>query len=175
MKKKENLNRSQMMGAKAIKSHKQLNDLPSGERVARDRALNALSQMRWKNLSLTQAAKQAETTPGNVRKYAEIALYKDKAGRVYPKATDRMPRQMTILTPEGLQSVNVGSSLEASKVGEYMNAVKHFLNTGDTTRLRKFQGKSIAGRPLLTDPQTIENLAFRHELEFEDIYQSIDE
>ena len=79
--------------------------------------------------------------------------------------------QLRVLTTEGPKVVEVQDSDEASRVGEHWNAIKHFLNTGDETRLRGFDGETVAGVVLETDPDAIEEWARTGEIDFEEIYQ----
>jgi hypothetical protein len=46
-------------------------------------------------------------------------------------------------------------------IGRYWQAgVSAFLDTGDTERLAPFEGYSVAGLPLETDPDAIEDFAY---------------
>lgn len=150
------------------------NDLPPKQALARQRALEALSDMRTKGWSLTRAAREAETTPRNVQKYARRALKTTEGGRYTPTPFDRMPRAVRLLKPDGIEVVVVRDSRTASKVGRYWNAVDRHLKTGDPAELSKFRGKSfqVHGIPheFLTDADTIEALANVGEVAFEEMY-----
>lgn len=79
--------------------------------------------------------------------------------------------RLRILTPEGIEFVEVTDPDERSEVGQYWNAVRHFLNTGDDSRLWRFEGETVAGRPWETRLDPIEEWGRRGELDFEDIYE----
>src|SRR5262249_38949050 len=70
-------------------------------RDARRRALEVLSLMRNKNISLTKAAREALTTGRTVTKYVKRALRKDTSGRWKPTPNDRLTRHLRFLTEGG--------------------------------------------------------------------------
>jgi hypothetical protein len=78
---------------------------------------------------------------------------------------------MRILTRDGVEDVELRTSEARSAVGSYWNAVQHFLSTGEVEALDPYQGTTINGRRLLTDPDEIERLARIGELDLDDIYQ----
>jgi len=78
---------------------------------------------------------------------------------------------MRVLTIGGVEFVDVRDPVERSTVGGYWNAVRHYLSTGDDSRLWGFEGESIGGRRLETDLDAIEEWARRGELDFEEIYE----
>jgi hypothetical protein len=82
-----------------------------------------------------------------------------------------MARRMYVLGPQGTMSVSVVGSEDATVVAEHWNAVKRYLNTGDDSQLRRFQGVSIAEVELETDLDEIDRLASLGVLEFEHIYE----
>jgi hypothetical protein len=146
--------------------------LTANERLARDRALEALSLMRYEGLSLDSAAQAAGTTPGTVLKYAGGALQRTASGEIRARPSDSLFRRMRVLVAgKGPREIDIPTSREASIIARHWNAVKHFLWTGDSRRLARFKGVTVAGRPLETDPDVIERLAGRGELDFEDIYE----
>jgi len=130
--------------------------------------------MRSKGWSLTRAARESETTPRNVRKYAGRGLRTTETGRYFPTAFDRIPRAVRILKPDEVEVVVVRDSRTASKVARYWNAVHRYLKTLDPTELERFRGKSfqVHGIPheFLTDTDTIEILANAGEVTFEELY-----
>ena len=83
-----------------------------------------------------------------------------------------------IPTPEGTHAIAIRGSRrtrQASALGEYWNAVHHYLQTGDASRLKKFRGKSITDVhrvrfPLLTDTDELDRLASAGVLSFESLY-----
>ena len=51
-----------------------------------------------------------------------------------------------------------------------MSAVGQYLRTGKTEALHEFEGQSIAGHPLITDPDTLSSLAQAGALQLDEIY-----
>jgi hypothetical protein len=145
-------------------------------REARERALEAVNLMRRHGLSLSEAARRAETTPDTVKKYASSAIEAAPDGyRV--RASDRLVRDMAVLTPEGKRAVRVQGSRDASLVGEHWNAVRAYLEEGDDSGLDDLEGQSITdsrgqGWELLTDRQEILRFGGAGTLSFEDIYEA---
>jgi hypothetical protein len=81
-----------------------------------------------------------------------------------------MYRRMAVYGYQGRVDVDVPSRPAASLVGSHFNAVGRYLATGDTSYLDPFIGIRIGGVELLTDPDRIEQLAARRELDIDDIY-----
>lgn len=80
---------------------------------------------------------------------------------------------MRMLTTSGVEVLAVEFGSEAaSTIGRHWNAVKDFLNTGQTAGLEPFRGTRILLYRFETDPDRIERWAQRGELDFEDIYES---
>jgi transcriptional regulator with XRE-family HTH domain len=142
---------------------------------ARARALEAVSLMRSKGLTLSEAARRSGTTPATVQKYAASAL-RSEPDRVSVRASDQLVREMTLPTPDGKQVVRVKGSRDASQVGEYWNAVADYLQTGDRSGLSQFEGETIRDSrgqtwQFLTDLRVLRRLGQAGVLSFEDIYQ----
>jgi len=83
-----------------------------------------------------------------------------------------------IPTPEGTRGVTIRvsqRSRQASTLGKYWNAVHHYLQTGDASRLKTFRGKYITDvkrvrHRLLTDPDELDRLGSAGVLSFESLY-----
>jgi hypothetical protein len=82
-----------------------------------------------------------------------------------------MARRMYVLGPQGTTPVTVVGSEDATVVAEHWNASKRYLNTGDDSELRRFQGLSVSEVELETDLDEIDRLASLGVLEFEEIYE----
>ncbi len=61
-------------------------------------------------------------------------------------------------------------SKQASQLGRYMSAVGRYLRTGDVEGLAAFEGKSIGGHALITDPDLLSFLAQAGALTLDEIY-----
>jgi len=131
---------------------------------ARNRARRVLGLMRRKRLSLAAASQVVHIKPATVVRYVGSALRQDKPGSHY-RATkgDRFRREAEIPTPNGPITVPVYGIKRASEISRYLNAVGHFLRTGDERKLRPFKNKTLkVGKQrikLLTDPSTLSALA----------------
>lgn len=79
---------------------------------------------------------------------------------------------MLIPTTLGNVSATVRGSKQASQLGRYMSAVGKYLRAGDVDGLAEFQGRSIAGHVLITDPDILSSLAEAGALTLDEIYAS---
>ena len=80
--------------------------------------------------------------------------------------------RMRILTAAGVEDVTLQTDEAKSAVGQFWNAVRRYLWTGNTDDLERFARTRIRGRRLLTDPDEIDRFARIGDLDFEDIYES---
>lgn len=156
------------------KSPPKLSRMTAGQREVYEKALHAVSLSRHRRLPLPVAAREAHTTPTAVLRYARAAFTK-RRGEWVTKPRDQLERQMLFYDRKGSYAVTVRSSTSASRIGEYHNAVRRFLETGDDSRIRPFEGKSIVdarGRRhrFLTDPDAIRRLARAGTFGFDSIY-----
>jgi hypothetical protein len=140
-----------------------------------DRVLSAISKMRRDKVSLTQASRDAGTSPRTVTKWGKSALRKRKSGKYAAKAKDNLLRLVMIPTPDGTREIAVRGSEQVSLLAEYWNALHRYLQTGDASQLSKFLGKHIkdangADVPLLTDLPVLNRLGSAGVLSFESLY-----
>ena len=135
----------------------------------RERSLDALALQR-RGYSLRRAADLARTDPRTVRRHVGSALHKE-GGRWEARPFDRIPREMTVLTPSGPELVTIRDSRTASLLAEHANAVAAYIETGDEERLRRLRRRQvqIRGQPvvLATDPVRLDRLAAGGELHYE--------
>ena len=143
-----------------------LGALPGPARRSRQASLETLLVMRRERIPLARAASRTGVSPSAVRFWAGDAL--EPSGS--PKAADRLLRQMVILSEGQAMRVDVRGSRQAAAVATYWNSVSRFLEIGDIRLLANFEGKTIAGHVLETDPDVLEELALAGGLQFEDIY-----
>ena len=144
--------------------------LHPSERLARRQALEAVSRMRRDGLSLTRAAERSNTTPAAVVRHAGKALARSPGGR-YLAVPDAILRPMSMLSTEGVIEVDIRRSGEATLIGAHWAAVGRLLERGDTSGLRPFARRKVAGHRFETDPAAIEDLGRRGVVSFEDIYR----
>ncbi len=131
-----------------------------------NRALHVLARMRRTGSSLTPAAKEEHIDPRTVRKYLRTEL----RGKSRATRADRRRRDMLLPTTIGNAPVTVRGSKQASQLGRYMSAVSKYLRTGDVDGLVEFEGQSIAGHVLITDPDLLSSLAQAGALTLDEIY-----
>lgn len=141
----------------------------SSEQEARLRAFDALHSMRTEGLSLKPAARRAGTTPNNVRRHVGPALDFER-GRYRGKPGDRLPAVMTVIGPQGPIEVIVTGSQNRSLVARHRAAINHFAATSDPSRLRQFEGLTVAGVELETDPDLIQEWGDLGVLDIDDLY-----
>jgi len=163
----------QQRQARKVRDTSDVNKLRPSERQARARALDALSRMRNDGLSLSAAAKEAGTTVNAVKRHAGSALTKT-SGRFTAKRMDRLARAMRFPTDDGLITLEIRDSRTATRISAYWHAVRAYLHTGDTSRLRAFRGKKIHVQKrayfFVTDPTTLDRLFDAGELDIDDLY-----
>ena len=135
-----------------------------------NRALHVLARMRRTGDTLTAASREEHIDPRTVRKYLGTELRGLAEGRTQPTGADRRKRNMLIPTSLGPAPIVVRGSKQASLLGRYMAAVGKYLQTGDNSALEEFEGQSIAGHPLITDPETLSVLAQAGALQLDEIY-----
>jgi hypothetical protein len=140
-----------------------------------DRVLGVISKMRSDKVSLTQASRDAGISPRTVTKWGRSALRKRKNGKYAAKPSDKLLRMVMIPTPEGMREIAVRESKQVSLLAEYWNALHRYLQTGDATQLKTFQGKQITDAngvdvPLPTDLAVLNRLGSAGVLSFESLY-----
>jgi hypothetical protein len=78
-------------------------------------------------------------------------------------------RQMRTVTDGKTRTVTVRSNRQASRLGEYWNAVGRAM-IGLPNILADFEDVKIGGKPLETDTDVLEDLYLNGEIDIEDIY-----
>lgn len=107
----------------------------------RERSLTVLRKMR-QGSTLTAAAKEVGINRGTALRHLGNAVVK-RGGRYFAKPTDRISRGLVINSRGKQATVTVNDSKSASIIGEYHNAVKQYLESGDDKVLKKFRKISI--------------------------------
>lgn len=147
------------------------------DQAMRERALEAVALMRREDLSLDAAASRVGTHPAVVILYANQAL--KKVGDEYEALpSDKLERGLAFPTTTGSATVVVGSSEDATAIGEYFNAVRSYVRTGDASKLADFAGQSVTdvdGKqwPFITDPRVLKRLGNAGVLSFADLYREV--
>jgi len=142
----------------------------------RERALEALSLMRRRKLSLTEAAREVEIGRKAVEKWVGKALTK-RRGRVVPRPFDRIPRTIRFLDEFGVIEVEVRDSRTATRVAQWWAAVDRYLKTGDESALKPFRRKSFSSHGVvfvfITDLELLGRLALVGQVTFENLYARV--
>jgi len=73
-------------------------------------------------------------------------------------------------TKHGFEPTRVRGSKQAKLLARYTSAVGYFLRTGKADRLLLFEGLEIGHRPLITDPETLVELAQAGSLTLDELY-----
>jgi hypothetical protein len=148
---------------------------PAKQQSVLIKVAHALTSMRTEKLSLAQAARAHGVDARTIKRYAGSALTKDSGQRYKVKPSDRVLRVLVVPTKRGLAEIAIRSSRNATTVGKYSAAVQTFLETGDDSELRQFQGQSIVDASgnritFLTNLDELERLGSAGVLSFESIY-----
>ena len=143
-----------------------------------NRVAHVVSKMRADGISLRQASREFGVDPRTVLKLGKSALRKRTSGRYSAKSDDRLLRVLAVPTVDGISEVALRDSRQASKLGQYWDAVQRYLQTGDASAIQKFRGKRIttANRvriPLLTDLDQLSRLGNAGVLSFESLYARV--
>ena len=138
---------------------------------------NAVSLMRSDNLSVSAAARATGISPSVlIRRSHRSALQKLENGRYAANRHDDLVRVVIVVSErKGPMEVARSDSREASKAGKHSAAVQRYLETGDDSALRRFQGQHIIDAQgnrvaLLTDTDELDRLGSAGELSFESLY-----
>lgn len=141
---------------------------------AYERVLHAISLMRRLQMPISATAREAGTTVETILRLAVPALRR-REGRWVVTPQDPLERRMLFYNRKESYYIVVGSSATATRISDYHNAIRRFLETGDYSHLRKFAGKYVVdvhGKRhwFLTDRNAIRRLARAGQFGFESIY-----
>lgn len=127
--------------------------------------------------SIAEAARKAGIQPSKLRAYAIKKKLLAKRGKRWVVQKD-IPRKVLIYSDGREHAITVSKFKSASLIGEYMAAVRWFVQTNDLRHLEPFAGKSvkdISGTrfPLETRPNVLHRLASSGGDSFEQIYRIV--
>ena len=144
------------------------------ERQALNRTFHALNLVRRKGYALEDALREAGTSARSFHKYVGSEVLPSKPGqRLRVTKEDRRIREMPVSTALGDVAKKIHGSKNASLNAAHRRAMLHYLRKGDDSLLTPFQGKSIDGVELLTDPELISALAEQGAIKPEQFYASV--
>lgn len=91
-------------------------------------------------------------------------------------AGDTLRRDLKIVTAQGEVAVPIYGNKNARRIAQYQNAVAKYSRTGNRSRLDAFKGQTVRVNgqnfELITDPATLQELAERDLLHFDQLYAS---
>jgi len=133
------------------------------EEQERELALATVALMRREGMSLSKAARVQGVSRKTVLDFARSALRRRRDGEYWAHPYDHIRRTLNFLTPRGTAPVTVYDSRTATDIAEYMNAVRKYVRTADTSELERFRNKSFVAegrvRRFVTDPEVLDELA----------------
>lgn len=153
---------------------KRWSNLSPRQKLLREKSLSVLSEARRSKQSLSKLAKKHGITRKTVLNHTNA--FRKKERRWTAKRLDRIPRVMKINENGREISIQINDSRTAALIGQYHNAVKKFLNTGNKKALRKFRKKKIKDidgnlHSLETNPNSLMEINERiEEPEFYQVY-----
>jgi hypothetical protein len=160
--------------ARKTKKHDSSERHTSNTSQSSSKAGQVLTRMR-QGASLKKASREVGIDPRTVERRAGSALRQARSGRYVAGSADRLQREVRLPARDGLSDVVVRDSKQASLVGDYWNAVHAHLAKGESSGLRRFEGKHVITAngervPLLADPEVLDELGNAGVLSFESIY-----
>src|SRR5437899_11346749 len=115
--------------------------LTKKQKLLRERSLVVLSQSRKTGKSPTRIARQIGISFRTVQNHTHA--FKKVNAKLIPKKFDKIQRTMLTAENGKLRSITVSDSRHARTIEMYHNAVKQYLNTSNTSKLKKFTKKRI--------------------------------
>ena len=161
---------------KALMSKRPWDMLTPAQQEIRKRALAALSKIR-QGLFLSVAAKEVGIDSRTAAKHLGRAITKLN-GKYLARPVDHISRSMLVYSQGKQFVITVTDSKAASTIGQYFNAVRQYLNTGDSAALKKFKNVLVVDSDgtkyrLETGGKKIQAIeAEKEEPEFFQIYSS---
>jgi len=138
----------------------------------RERALDALAIARREHRSLRSVVRMVGLPQSEVLRHAG-AGFEQRGKQWYARPHDTIPREMSVLTPDGPVGVLITDSREASLNAEHANAVQRYLRLGLTDAIdaltRHFVRTARGRLDLAVSESDLDRLAAGAELEY-DVY-----
>lgn len=139
------------------------------EQLTRRRALEVVSEARRGSGPLSKLARARGMSPKTVRRAS--GAFRKKGGRWVPTKRDLVERWLKTYEGGYRTEVLVRDSRTATLLSKYANAVGRFLETGDPSGLKEFEGRSYIDsqgkrHTFETDPGAIRAAVERSESDF---------
>lgn len=129
--------------------------------------------MRREGVSASEAAKRERMKLDTFRKGAGRFLYRSGPGKPWKaRNEDQLRFSMKVLGRKGRLDAIVRDSSKRKLLYDYENVVRKFRGAEDGAEeeLKKFEGKTVGGYKLITDPKVLIELEEAGELDFESLY-----
>jgi hypothetical protein len=128
--------------------------------------------------SLSAATRAEHIKPDTfLRRVGGAVRHNRPGGRFRVVETDTLRRELQVPTANGPVHVSAKGIKAAREFSAYLNAVAHFNRTGDTSRLKRFKGRTFTAegrrREFLTDPDKLMELAEADALRLDSLYASV--
>ena len=140
------------------------------------KALAVVARMRRGRLSLAKAARIERVKPSTVLRYVGGTIHRSGPGKPWkPTKSDRLGAAMTVLTIQGPTTVVVKGSVERTRLARYDIALRKWRagEDGADKELMAFQGQTVGGHALITDPDLLIQLEEAGQLDFDTLYFSV--
>jgi hypothetical protein len=127
---------------------------------------------------MSAACRAEHIKPQTFLRHVGRAVHRDRpGGRFRVAKTDRLVRYLQeVQTTTGPIKVVAKGIARARKFSAHANAIAHFNRTGDTSRLKRFKGRSFVTDghryEFLTDPDRLVELAGADALRLDSLYAS---
>jgi len=143
----------------------------------REQALAVLARMRRSRLKLKAASKTQGIDPKTVRRYVGSALRaQGTKGNYRATKYDRIPRQLNFPTSTGQLELTIRDSRTASRIGEYLNAIRSYLYSADIGPIASFLHKSFKSGGVtyrfVVEPKTLDRLGHAGLLVVDGLYRA---
>jgi hypothetical protein len=144
------------------------------QNTAYQKSLAVLAAVR-RGESLNKAARREHIKPETVQHYVGRALYRSGPNKPWKATkTDRFSIRMMILTEQGPIFDVVRSSIERTRLSRYDVALRKWRGAEDGAEqeLAEFEGLTVGGHVLITDPDLLIRLEEAGQLDFDELYYS---
>lgn len=162
------------------RGHPKAGEAPASSPKAKpksDERLEAALRHMQSGMSMTKAASAEQVSSKRLSQFIHahgIAKWQNRKWIM----KDSRPRRVPHIKGSTATTVTVPDFANASRAGQYHNAVGRFVNTGDLSFIQPFEGDGIIdtkGRshPFETDPNNLFRYAAKDEPPFHEIYQIV--
>lgn len=162
------------------RGHPKAGEVPASSPQAKprsDKKIEAAIRLMQTGMTMSDAARAEHVSPKRLSQFIHAHGIAKWRGRKWIMKDSR-PRRVPHIKGSSATTVTVPDFANASRAGQYHNAVGRFVNTGDLSFIEPFEGDGLIdtkGRshPFETDPNNLFRYAMKDEPPFHEIYQII--